>query len=427
MDESNKRGWLIALMVATSLPAIFFAAAPQANDPLSSWELYVSSVFGYLGVTMLLWMYILGNKSVIGLFFRDLAPLLKIHSWLGKYGLVLILLHPLLITLSYGESLLYMFVPHIGTAFERHVTLGRIAFLVLIVIWITSALLRGKIKYRPWKYIHFLTYIALPFSLLHIPLIGTQLLAHPALKIYYFALVVAYTIFTFIRLSSLFNLDKARYRIERSEPIGDSTFLITLQPTQEHIRPPQPGQYIYVKLGFVSEDHPFSVVSYDESSGSITLAYRTYGQFTTLLSKMKPGTEVFVGGSFGSFTHEFSGSSSPAVFIAGGIGITPFMSHLLGGNAARSQLVYANRSQSSSLFLEPLRQRLGSRMVELYSNEAGIVPRYVDESALSQLSTDPQRAMFYLCGPAGMIKSARKALLNLGVPKRHIIAEEFMF
>ena len=427
MNETHKRGWLLVVMGLTSLPAIYFAAVPSPSDPLSSWELYISAILGYVGTVLLLWMYIIGNKSVIGLLFRDLAPILKIHAWIGKYAVPLLLLHPLLVTLSYGENLLYMFVPHIDASFERHVTLGRISLFVLIGVWITSAVIRGKIKYRPWKYLHFFGYLAVPFTLLHIPLIGTQFLSHPGMKAYYFALVVAFLAFTYLRARSLFNLDKSRYEITRSEPIGDNTFLVTMRPLTDPIRPPQPGQYVYIKLGYISEDHPFSVVDYHETDGSVTLAYRAYGRFTELLSKVNAGAQVFVSGGYGTFTHEIADTSMPVVFVAGGIGITPFVSHLLGENDNRSHLIYANRSQASSLFLEPLRKRLGKRMTELYSNQPGISPQRIDEATIIATNTDSASTLYYLCGPAGMIKSAQRALLHLGVPKRHIVTEEFMF
>lgn len=86
-------------------------------------------------------MYILGAKSVMGLIFSDLAPVLSIHKWLGKYGVLAVFVHPLLVTFSFGESLLYSFIPHIGTLYERHVTLGRISFWLLLLTWFVSALL----------------------------------------------------------------------------------------------------------------------------------------------------------------------------------------------------------------------------------------------------------------------------------------------
>jgi predicted ferric reductase len=109
--------------------------------------LYVSAVFGYIGIVLLLWMYALGAKSIFGLVFRDISSITHIHRWLGKYGLLFILAHPILITLSYSEGLFYSLVPHISSEFERHVTLGRISLYLVIMLWVSSVLLRKKMGY----------------------------------------------------------------------------------------------------------------------------------------------------------------------------------------------------------------------------------------------------------------------------------------
>ena len=105
MQESTKRHILIATIVLSILPAALIPHFP-ALVSASSVSLYLSAIFGYIGIVLLLWMYILGAKGIMGNIFDDLAPVLRIHKWLGKYGTLAIFIHPLLITFSYGESLL---------------------------------------------------------------------------------------------------------------------------------------------------------------------------------------------------------------------------------------------------------------------------------------------------------------------------------
>lgn len=415
------------MMITSALPAMFFARMPTLNGPAAAWQLYLSALLGYAGLVMLLWMYVIGNKSIFGVFFRDLAPVLKLHAWLGKYGTLLIFLHPLLVTLSYGQTWLYSLIPGIGSSFERHVTLGRIALFVLIVVWITSAVIRDRIRYRPWKYIHFFGYIALPFALLHAPLIGTQIRSNLALKAYYFGLVAVFIAFSLLKLYNLLNLDKRKYRLTGNQPIGDDAYYATFIPEAESIPPPRPGQYIYVKLGLISEDHPFSVVDHNPRTGTITIAYRTYGKFTRLLSRLPPGTDIYLSGAYGSFTQQPERQDSPPVLIAGGIGITPFMSRIINNQSERPWLIYANRSISSSLFLPALRRRLGDRLIEIYSRQVGRPAEYIDLQAIRSLAIDPRQHHFYICGPAAMITQTKTVLGSLGVTAGHIHAEEFKF
>lgn len=175
MPEKSKNFLLYCLIFISSLPFVFLINRPeilQSEFPVKSLVLYLSSVLGFLGIIMLVWQLALGTRSISGLFTVNFASKLKVHKNLGIYGTLLIFLHPLLITIGYGESWLYSFLLHFDTGYEKAVTYGRLAFYLLIIIWISSALLRGKIKFRPWKYIHYLSYPILILSILHIPSIG---------------------------------------------------------------------------------------------------------------------------------------------------------------------------------------------------------------------------------------------------------------
>lgn len=99
------------------------------------------------------------------------------------------------------------------------------------------------------------------------------------MKAYLFVLGLTFVIFSLLRLQSLLNLDRARYRVTRHIQLTDEDFMIELAPLGRQITPHR-GQYVYVKLGFLSEDHPFSVTQFDPASGRITLTYRLAGMFT---------------------------------------------------------------------------------------------------------------------------------------------------
>jgi DMSO/TMAO reductase YedYZ heme-binding membrane subunit len=61
------------------------------------------------------------------------------------------------------ENILWIFTPSFITETEFHITLGRFALVLTLIVWITSAIVRSKIKWRPWKYIHLLSYPILFF------------------------------------------------------------------------------------------------------------------------------------------------------------------------------------------------------------------------------------------------------------------------
>lgn len=430
MNEANKRTTLIGLIILSLLPALALPVMPKIIT-LSSGLLYLSAISGYIGVVLLLWMYVLGAKSIFGLWFRDVAPVMRIHRWLGQYGMLFLLAHPLFITFSYGESLFYSIVPHISTEFERHVTLGRISLYLIAMLWISSILLRKKMGYRPWKYLHFLAYIALPFSLLHVPGTGSQFASEAIVKTYYFSLVVAYFVITLMRLRGLFASDVNTAEVLRHEIIAEGTYLLELElPPSSDM--PEPGQYVYIRMGIISEDHPFSVAHIDEKNRRIMLGYRSTGRYSQAMTNLQNGDSVYISNPYGAFLGSLQDSKLPVVFIAGGIGVTPFVQALLAERSPENTwLFYANRSRSTTAFAKPLKQQLGAHCVALFSNEAQLQPGeysgFISKEILSESLKNPQGYTYYICGPGVMMNHAKGLLTELGVPKTQIHTEAFEF
>lgn len=430
MSETDKRRALIALIAISLLPSVFLMQFPPAvnSQTLSLWG---ASVIGYAGITLLLWMYMLGTRSVTGLIFSDLAPVLRIHKWLGKYGVLAIFLHPLLAVYSYGYSLLYVIWPTAATTYENHVTLGRIAFWALVFTWVISALLRDRMAFRPWKYTHYLTYIVVPFALLHVPEVGIQEQTHVLVKGYLLMLGLVFAGFSVLRLRSIFNFDKFAYTVDQQLQITELDYLIRLLPHGPTIVPSR-GQYVYIKLGFLSEDHPFSVTQYEHATGEITLAYRTSGMYTRELAKLEEGHDVLLSGPYGSFTEELTPENDiPVVYISGGIGITPFVERILHEDKHREQWLFAaNRSRDTAVLVPAMRKKLGARCVSIYTQPvgqlgAGEETGYLTAEILQKYIGVPNNYHYYLCGPPPMMAAARGMLDAIGVPSTQVKTETF--
>lgn len=374
-------------------------------------------------------MYILGAKSVMSIVFHDLAPVVKIHKKLGKWGSLAIVLHPLLITYSYGEGVFYSVLPHISTKFERHVTLGRISLWLIIFTVILSLYFRKKLGFRTWKYIHYLAYISLPFALLHVPDIGSQYMKLTVVKGYYIGLVGLFFVFTVLRIRGLFNLDKHRYTVVSNQKLTANDYLLRLKPDAIAIAPKR-GQYIYLKLGYISEDHPFSVTRYNESNGELFLIYRTFGMFTHVAAQLQPDKKVFIGGPYGSFTHEIDTISSPVVYIAGGIGITPFIDRILQESSQREQWLFvANRSADTAVFVATLKPYLRERCVEIYEHNDTPAKHsergHLTPEVIQKYLVTPDNYHYFICGPPPMMKAVVTMLEKMGIDQSQIHIERF--
>lgn len=151
------------------------------------------------------------------------------------------------------------------------------------------------------------------------------------------------------------------------------------------------------------------------------------------------GTEIALAGPSGSFfLHE--NATRPAVFIAGGIGITPFRSIILDALARdlphQLTLLYSNRRPEDAAFLEELQmlQQKSPRFVcvatmsnmehstKEWQGERG----HIDEAMIERHVPRTVNPVYYIAGPQGMVLAMRQVLTRLGVSSDDIRFEEFM-
>jgi ferredoxin-NADP reductase len=184
--------------------------------------------------------------------------------------------------------------------------------------------------------------------------------------------------------------------------------------------------------------HTFSIVS-APYEGELVLATRIRDSaFKRAFKSMATGSAVIVEGPFGSLTLH-NNRARAAVFIAGGIGITPFMSILRQAALDRSDrqmlLLYSNRRPESAAFLDELhRIEQQSRNFHLVSviTEASLanVPWEqqsgpIDEALIKKSVAELPAPIYYLVGPPGMVESMRSTLNRIGVDDDDIRSEEF--
>jgi ferredoxin-NADP reductase len=121
--------------------------------------------------------------------------------------------------------------------------------------------------------------------------------------------------------------------------------------------------------------------------------------------------------------------SRAAVFIAGGIGITPFMSMLRQAAHDRLEqpllLLCSNRRQADTPFLAELQGlewqggsfRLLARMTDLDG--------FVDAAAIQRFVGDARAPIYYLAGPPAMVEAMKALLRGGGVSDADVRSEQF--
>jgi ferredoxin-NADP reductase len=141
--------------------------------------------------------------------------------------------------------------------------------------------------------------------------------------------------------------------------------------------------------------------------------------FKKALRKLRPGDAIEAHDLEGDFVVD--DSEKTFVFIAGGIGITPFRAILLDLDHNKKplnvQLLYANSDNDFPYRkeLEALRTRRPEFRIDYV-----VSPNRLDEKSIAQLVPDIEKPMLYVSGPEPMVQSMDEILKKIGVPEKRI-------
>lgn len=112
-------------------------------------------------------------------------------------------------------------------------------------------------------------------------------------------------------------------------------------------------------------------------------------------------------------------------FIAGGVGITPFISIFKqleqNGKLGKNKLIYANKLETDILFKDELEMTLGNKFINILKEKTGHYAQgYISEAFLKRHAVSLDK-YFYICGPATMVGTVERHLKDLGVYTNQIV------
>lgn len=416
--------WLIAL---TTLPFFWFLTRIDSSllqdSPAIFWNslsLIVADIFGWIGTVLILWQFILGNWTTASLFGNDILAVNKLHRNLGIYGALFVFIHPILSMYAYGESLLWIFLPNLKNSFETDVTLGKFALILYFIIWISSALLRDKIRYRPWLYLHYLSYVLFPFIFLHAKANGSLMTSFPWLSTIWLAIFLIYIGILIIHILEMLGKLARPYRVTSVQHYGQTNSVLELVPVKQFFVP-NPGQFVRVQLRILSLQHPYSILAFDSITGTISLGIKAVGSFSKELVDSELGRILNISPPYGVFTTNRT-VETESVFLAGGIGITPFYRSV---REAPNKVIilHSVKSPEDAVYANQFRELIGERYVLLASNQG----TRLNGSTLSNilLKNNFRNPKFWLCGSPQYIEAIKLMLLEAGYQSQDIYVEEF--
>lgn len=229
------------------------------------------------------------------------------------------------------------------------------------------------------------------------------------------------------------------YRVSAKERTGNAVDVVTLVPTVGTVFEFKPGQFVMLKLyrdGKPWRQKAYSIASTPLERDHLQFGIKVQGEFTKAIDGLAVGDAVDVLGPYGVFTP--TDAMTDIVFLAGGIGITPFLSILRYETERKSgrklTLFYANRTKDDIAFYGDLvalaEQNPNLRI--LFAVDQGPKPEF-PHSAEGRITVEVMKEYcptfdgrhFFLCGPPPFMDAMLACLTEQGVPRERIKMEKF--
>jgi predicted ferric reductase len=392
----------------------------------------LGQISGLIGMVLFSLALVLTTKSkMVENSAGGLDKVYRLHQDIGALAFVLLLVHPLLLVLKYipgnwAQAAIYLWPSQSWAVNFGIISLTMMIILLAMTFYVTM-------KYLDWKVSHKLLGIAFAAGILHSFLITTDISRSPYLKLW-MVIVCAIGLIAHIYGSYLIKILKRQYKYKVVKIEQNGKFnTVLLSPIKKDLKY-RAGQFAFLKFKTnntdLNEAHPFTIASSPGSlpDGQIRFVIKGLGDFTSRLSEIKPGTIAKIDGPYGRF--DYTKYNTDQVWIAGGVGITPFLSFaqalLKSGFKKKITLYYCTRDMSEQVHYDELTSAADAsknfKIIQFCSDTKGQLTAQVINDTTGIKNKD-----IFICGPPPMMHALKAQLLKLGVKKSYIHMEDFGF
>lgn len=444
--SGSVRGIIAYLLAFGVLPLALWLNAAWGTLDFGSFYGFMSSIgrpFGILALCFFAGNLVLAARyRFVDRLFGGLDKAYSFHHETGVDVFTFATIHFASIALrEYGGSFLdvirYVFDFGIGAALW-----GKVAYIILVSLIALAIYFSRKVRYERHKFLHAFMGVGFAFAAYHAITIGSDVSANSALRAYVLA-IAALGLGSFLwRVALRRRLWRPRpFEVVEVAPAGGGVTEIAMKPSDGRRLEFSPGQFMFVSFrqyGFPMEEHPFTIAS-SARDRYARISVKNLGDYTGNLGALKPGAKADVFAPYGGFGI-FRTGNKRQIWVAGGIGITPFLSmartfkdDARAGklNDYRIALVHSGRTADDLVYRNELEQfglsHDNFRYVPWVTEERG----YVTAEAIRKLLDDSNELCdvascdVFICGPMQMMQAVAAQFAELGVPASNIHYEEF--
>jgi predicted ferric reductase len=431
---ARRLGWLsLHLLVAIAPLAL---CLPQLK-PGRGFLVDFSVALGFVALAVLGLQFALAAR-----FSRSSAPfgidaVLTYHRQISFLAVLAAFGHPVLLFLADDRYRALLDLPNLPLRAQ----LAWSSVAALAVLMVTSIWRRAlRLRYQVWHVLH---------SILGVVIVLAAL-AHAFLVDYYFAeplvrgVWIVYTaaflwLAVWVRLIKPLRLGLRPWRVVELWPEPGGSLTLSLEPAFRHRREFsfRAGQFAWIlpsRNPFTPTYHPFSISS-SALRSRVEFTIKRVGDFTGSMRQLRVGDRVYIDGPHGSFTLERHPGMG-YVFLAAGVGVTPFLSMLATladqGDQRPVWLILGNRHEDQVVGVRQLARLQGrlnlrvvhviSRPTDEWTGERG----HIDLRLLDRhLPRERRSLQYFICAKEPMVRSIEGALRGLDVPADNIHSEQF--
>ena len=419
---------VIALGVVVLASVALWALARPGGQPNGR---YLAEFFGVEAVLLFSCALVLATLlPAIERAFGGLDRVAQWHRHTAVAAVILMVLHAGLV----GSSV----VPK-PSGFGVGLGSAALAGLLILAVWSLAPSLRAakwshlvrrlaRISHERWLTGHRLTGLFVAMAVAHGAIVDPVLKASTSLRVAFLVIggvgIVAYI---YRELLARFVIPIYDFRVAEVQRPNATTVDVSLEAVGRQLSF-EPGQFVFLAFGGVDgwQRHPFSVAS-APTGKRLEVSIRSAGDYTQdLHDKLQPGTPAKAAGPFGGFDYRSGGSHQ--IWIAGGVGITPFMSWIRAMDESFDRDVaffYSVAHESEALYLEEIsaaataHPSLRTHIID--SSRDGFLTA---EQTASGMPGDAE-IWVYMCGPPAMMTSLTKGFEQAGIAASRIRWEHF--